>query len=113
LRDLVVILAQALLCARFRMVLEENLDQHVGVAVADRDPTLVGSLGLREAWHSQNCRGENQHQFAKQNSLLRTNRISRSCWDHKHNSGDPKISSVLESSALKRRVEVIPVLVGE
>ena len=42
LRNLGVVLRQSLLRAELGMVLERDLDQHVGVAVADRDP-----VGLR------------------------------------------------------------------
>src|SRR5208282_1009607 len=85
LRNLGVELAQSLLRTRFGVVLEDNLDQPVGVTVADRDPSLVGSLGLREARRSQNRCSGNQHQLTNQDSLLRTNRISKSCWDEWYN----------------------------
>jgi hypothetical protein len=38
LRNLGVVLRQALLRAELGMMLEDDLDQHVGIAVADRDP---------------------------------------------------------------------------
>lgn len=51
LRSLGVELTQPLLRAKLGVVLEDDLDQHVGVLVAGGDPTAIGklsSLGLRE-----------------------------------------------------------------